>query len=45
VDFAHVLGSGALFEARSWEEVGIGSPTQNIYKTEVFDNHGRFILA
>jgi hypothetical protein len=31
-------GSGARFEAKSWEEVGIGSPTQDLYKSEVFDS-------
>jgi hypothetical protein len=28
-------GSGALFEARSWEEVGRLLPTSNLYKPEV----------
>jgi hypothetical protein len=39
-DFAHFRGFGARFEARSWEEVGIGSPTQDLYNSEVFDIPG-----
>jgi hypothetical protein len=32
--------SGALFEARSWEEVGRMLPTSNIYKPEVLGSLG-----
>jgi hypothetical protein len=41
-DFAQKLGSGALFEARSWGEVGRRTPNQILHKPEVFDSMGRF---
>jgi len=40
-----IILSGALFDAKYWEEVGIGSPTQDIYKSKVFYSPRRFILA
>jgi hypothetical protein len=40
--FGFYYGSGARFEAISWEEVGRRTPTQILYKPEVFDSMGRF---
>jgi hypothetical protein len=36
-DFSHFGGFGSRFEARYWEEFGIGLPTQILYKLELFD--------
>jgi hypothetical protein len=43
VDFGYFWGSGALFEAKYWEEVRRRTPTQILHKSKVFDSPRRYI--